>query len=70
MNRHELQVALLWLVPMIGAGLLSVLEAPGGILWVLSVIAMVLSGANLALHLDLGSQPGGREPSSGRRQSG
>jgi fatty acid desaturase len=52
-NRRELTISLAWLVPMIGAGLLSVLVSPGGLLWALAVAAAVLSGANVALHLDL-----------------
>jgi hypothetical protein len=58
MNRHELAVAFMWLVPMAGAGVLSVLVSPGGLLWVLAVGATVLSGANVALHLDLVAQSG------------
>jgi hypothetical protein len=52
-NRHELGLAVMWLVPMAGAGVLSVLVTPGSLLWGLAVIAAVLSGANVALHLDL-----------------
>jgi hypothetical protein len=58
MNRHELGVAIMWLVPMAGAGILSVLVPPGGLLWVLAVGATVLSAANVALHLDLVAQSG------------
>lgn len=53
MNTRELSISLLWLAPMIGAGLLSVVEPAGGLVWGLAVAATVLSGANVALHLDL-----------------
>jgi hypothetical protein len=48
----------MWLVPMAGAGILSALVIPGGLLWFLAVSATVLSGANVALHLDVATQPG------------
>jgi hypothetical protein len=59
-SRRDLRVALMWLVPTIGAALISLVVSPGGLVWALAVSAVVLSGVNLALHLDLVSEPAGQ----------
>ena len=53
MNRRELGLALMWLLPMLGSGIISWLVPPATLLWGLAVTAAVLSGANVALHIDL-----------------
>jgi len=43
----------MWLLPMLGSGIISWLVPPATLLWGLAVTAAVLSGANVALHIDL-----------------